>query len=411
MDYTFNELVLDQIDQLMQTEERIFLPIEALSPGMMVSEDIYDKNSFLVKKDTILNEQIIMNLQRRSIQHVPIYVYGNQSKYKEELDIMSDNIKTYLSNVKFLNHQILERLYDTAKILPIYILKLQNTYDIGEYKDNLKYSLASHSLRVCKYSLLMAYNYNKTTDANKKIKYEDIAMASLLHDIGCVCENSVIRSQIKYVAGFDEFYPGLQKAKLAEIKNNYNKNYDPYYAFCILFNEPKVSKTAKFMILHSKENERGTGPFGFTKMHSLQNNIHDLPPEIVGAQIINICSTFDKEMCNQIGEETKLENITAFIQSLEKTHSFNAELLNLLVQSVPILPFGTKVKLMNALSDVGIVIANHSNLEDYHRPKVFLPSLNKVIDLKNNPEVKIVDIYEKTKLMAKLLEENETPKL
>ncbi len=407
MDYTFNELGLNQ---LMQDEEIIFLPFEALTPGMIVSDDIYDKNSFLVKKDTVLNEQIIMNLQKRNIQRAPIYVYGKQLKYKKELDIMSDNIKNYLRNLKFLNDQILEKLCDIVKIFPIYILKLQDIYDIGEYKNDLKYSFVSHSLRVCKYAILMAYNYNKTTDSNKKIKYADIAIASLLHDIGCACENHLIHSQIKYVAGFNEFYPGLQKAKLAEVKNNYIKSYDPYYAFCILFDKPTISKTAKFMILLSKENERGTGPIGFTKMHSSQNNIHDLPPEIVGAQIINICSTFDKEMCNQIGEETKLENITAFIQSLEKTHSFNAELLNLLVQSVPILPFGTKVKL-NDLSDVGIVIANHSNLEDYHRPKVFLPSLNKLIDLKNNPEIKIIDIYEKKNPIAKLLEENETPKL
>jgi len=274
------------------------------------------------------------------------------------------------------------------------------SYSLADYHAIDKDNNASHAVRVCVYSLVLAKAYNEqllnSEYANlTKIDYIDIAMAALLHDIGMACQDDNVLNKTGFIHKFGKNFPGVSEKRLEKITKEYDPEYEPYYAFCMLCNQRTLSAATKSMVLFSRENEKGTGPLGYTKLINGEKDIKKLDNHLVAAEIINLCSEFDKVLCLNIKEKATLENVQVYISSLVRSRIINVELIELLLKNIPLYPFGTKVQLAGEVNTYGIVVKDFSELNNYHRPVIMSVPNNELIDLRESKSTIVDQIYGK----------------
>lgn len=417
MDINLNDLEL-QLLNLKKLNENFIVAIDNAAPGMVLKEDILYNDNLLLVAGAKLTETSILGLKRRGIKEIKISLEESNpllwdTDINSTVDVVTyNNIKNSLRNLKDLDSSTIGSLLnDSKKIVEQILMNDKFSYSLADYNASDKNNLASHSVRTCVYSLVLAKAYNNhITHTNKgKINYEDIAIAALLHDAGIACEDDSVRENVDFLGGFGSNYPGLSDEMLRKVSKKYNYRYDPYYAFCMIHNHEEISSAAKSMIFFSRENERGTGSFAYKKMQMAQSNIRLLSPNLIGAEIINLCSSFDAELCTNINKRATLENVQAFITSLIATKSFNLELIELLLKNIPLYPFGTRVQLGGDENSFGVVIENFCTLRDYHRPKVLKVPSNTIIDLRDGKstivnqicgkEMRFSDLYINTEIL------------
>lgn len=368
--------------------EKLVLDIRNAYPGMVLKESIFIDGQLILAEGKVLTATMIATLQRKGIREIVIdpkddVLASLDGIVNATVDTPAMNeMKNFLRSTQTLDDSTIKTLVASVKKLVHKILDAEHfTYTMSEYLEDIERDLASHAVRTCVYSLVLAKAYNMKTQGTE-LNYDDIAIAAMFHDIGSSCVSREVRSQIHFLGGFKKINPFLTDENIIRIIKKYDSRYDTYYAYCILKAQPSISATARSMVFFSRENQKGTGPYQDTKLSNGMDNISALSPAMIGAEIINICSTFDKEVCNCLDRNGTLENVQVFIHALGQTKTFNQELLDMLVENIPLYPIGTRIKLGDSANSYGIVVQNFNTLQYYHLPQVLKLPEREIMDLR-----------------------------
>ena len=409
MDETYNlEWEINFINEIIATDKDTVhrLKINDVKPGMLLKKDIEWNQHVLIKKGTVLTANQIDSLKKRDIETAIVRDYEHVSYHGNALlEKVSNQILMLLEKKVYLEEKglklLLRYLHHYTELIQKYPI---SPYFLADYRDKMHDSLSAHSLRTCVYAILLADAFNKKYDKKIQLNVQDIATAALLQDIGEYCSLDTYRKNLKYYGNFNANYPGLQKEKILQAIKNYDATYNPYYAYCMLYNQKLINKSTKFMILNSKETENGKGAFQCVYMQKASHNTELLGPYYIGAEIIHLCSCFDDDLKKNLQNQISLEKVPSAILEYRRINQFHIKLLELLVETLPLYPIGTKVRINDTN---GIVVANSSNFLNWAYPKILTIPENKTIDLKENHQV-ILDIYDKNLPLSDVI--NEVPK-
>lgn len=381
-----------------------------IKPGMILSRDVYDDNmNLLLREGMPMTKKIIDRINARNIKEVSINVtsLGLDEDVHSTLDRESYNRLKQTLHESIDIRRTIGGLLEQSKTVVKKIINSDNfIYSLADYKTGIEEDLAAHSIRVCVYSLVIAKAYNAYLDEisypkDRRINYEDLAIAALMHDVGKACADDNVRKNMKW--GFPNVNSdALKRDKVIQAQKEYDEKYDPYYAYYILKDIEKVSDISKAIVFFSGENEKATGSFGLDYSKNVDGNITRLAPPLVAAEIINLCSNFDHDLSDNIKRSETLENVQVSLSQAIADKEFNPKLIELLIENIPLYPFGTRVQLGGNTDSYGIVIENFKTLADCYRPKVFLIPENKVIDLREGTHTIIKQICGKEMRLSDL---------
>ena len=217
----------------------------------------------------------------------------------------------------------------------------------------------SHTLHVCEFAVAVAKKMNYTND-----RMTDVAVAALLHDIGKQLSKD---EMVKII--FDN------KVLISTMNPKYEKtaeNLHTVFGYAYLKDTPHVSATAKNAILYHHENENGTGYFG-----KKGSEIKDIP------SLIHLCDDYENKLRIYANPMVAREHIRAGVTSGLYNHDITVAFLN----TVPVYPIGTMVKLSNGL--VGTIYKQNENLE---RPFIQLET-GEIINLNTVLDITICSLY------------------
>ncbi len=370
------------------------IAIEDAYPGMRLKDDIYSNNRILLSRGVQLTDSSIYSLKKAGIRNISVFlpklapvscIESLCEKTKKELELMDHLDHPKLVEIKNFVAKLIANINRNDFFIPLTM-----------YKSLDRNTLAAHSSRVCVYSLILANAFNKEMALQNRgkeayLSCEDVGLAAILHDVGIACHDENIRSKVKFVSGFKDDYPKLKKENLALVIQNYNHDYDPYYAFCMLLNQKEISQRVRNMIFFSRENALGTGSFNYPGMKRA-TSYYQMNRNLVGAEIIHLASDFDNMICANISKRTTLERVTLYLQDFLETQTYHPELINSLVKNIPLYPRGTKVQLQGNYQTLGIVTHSHTNIEQYGTPEVAFLSLNNIYNLSDNTYYNIRDV-------------------
>ena len=409
--------------------------INMLQPGMKVYENIVDPKSkiTLVSAGTILTEDLIRRLKTREIYEIAVdLTVEEKQKYQFDFNVIptvsTSTIKGATATIKSidgtkpLNDKTIDDTITYAKkIVESVLMDTNFIYKLTDYKMNT--AVNEHTVRTATYAVALAKAYNdklsKLSDSeiqNKTISLENIAIAALLHDIGKLCEDDKVRYGIKDFVYLGSKYEGLTENKFKDLKDNYDPEFDSYYAYNIIHDNKALPTEAKVMVLFSGENNLGTGPLKPNKLVKFNNSSDK---HIVAAKMINLCSHFDEYMMENINEEITLENAYEEFRNLFTTGMFEESYLDLFIKTIPLYPPGTKVLLQGTISGYAIVLGNYKDQTNYPRPILVTIPGKKYVDLsKENTTTTIkqvigdeVKMYELLKGTTNNIEEEQAKKM
>lgn len=322
-----------------------FVSIKNLREGMIVAEDIIKEQNRLplIKKNSILNENLICSLKKYSING--IYIDDELSK---NINIESNISKSLQSKtINAIKNMQIDAVIDSAKEIVDEYLQLKN---ISFDKLSVNKDIYEHSLNVCEFSLAIGkkFGYNKE-------KLVNLAVSSLLHDIGKVCIDNNLLSKINLSNSI------IKKINIDANNKNYHYYMHPAYGHNMLNNVEGINSMMKAAILEHHENEDGTGfPLGLKA-----DEINEF------ARIIHVCDSYDDLISKYSPSET-FEYLMGGCGSL-----FNQEVVKSFRECIPIYPKGITVILSNGLK--AIVLEN--NKDNPLRPKLILEGSGQVFDL------------------------------
>ncbi|MGE5329918.1 MAG: HD-GYP domain-containing protein [Deltaproteobacteria bacterium] len=172
------------MSQSSSLEQKIeIFSIHNVTPGMTVSQDIKDKNGFLlVKSGMQLNEKLIGKLLQFGIVEIPIFVthqesnipinniYLNQIFREQLLSSINTSIISFIRNNEYCN-RIINLARDLTKddILMSLLVELKT----------MGYNVLIHSINVFALSMIIGFKKGFSTD-----RLIVLAQAAALHDIG-----------------------------------------------------------------------------------------------------------------------------------------------------------------------------------------------------------------------------------
>lgn len=304
--------------------------IKNVTPGMVVSQDIKDKNGFLlVTANMKLNEKLISKLIQFGITSIPIFVTQQESNitinnislnqiFREQfLNISHNSVISFIKNDSY-SSRIIELARDLIKDDALVSL-------IVELK-TMGHNVFLHSINVFILSLLIGFKKAFPTD-----RMIILAQAAMLHDIG------------------KKFLPEeiLEKERNLnqEERNPYEQH--PLFSFEYLQSVKGISMEIPKICYQHHERFDGNGyPNKLTK-----DNTHKL------AQIISLADAF-----TYLIGENYIINRKGFTEAIEYISGsggiyFDLEDTKLLLEEICAYRINDWVVLSN--DDIGIVTKNH----------------------------------------------------
>ena len=413
---------------------------ENLKPGMILAEDIVRGSSVLMRAGHVLTEKNISLLLARVDEDGfevslskddPMSEYENEPFFNQTANptISRESFKTLkgaLSNVysqSVIEKANIEEIVNHSKEILDKILNIQTLdYDLGDYiKDNISVSdlenVSAHSTRVAIFATAVAKEYEKEHEINMNLL--NIATAAILHDFDFLCQkesyfkgivysksrdiviakqcsDDSVFSAVNQVESSTESSDNLSNLKslrkkylkeiFKQIKETYNPRYAPYYIFNKLqdgnvLEVDDINASVKTAILLSREDQEENGP-----LKVKQSIMMSKTPSVIGAQIINLCNVYDKELRKNLEEETSLENVYAAITNLK----IDKEILDAFTKIIPLYPVGNYVQLSDGRT--GRVHENFPGGVGYFKPVIELKD-GELIDLRTEYTTTIKKVY------------------
>jgi len=387
------------------------ISIDNLSPGMILAHNIYtaDKRYLLIKKGTLLSNEIIDGLKRRNIyeisvedgiipvsQELKIPVPSDITRkkgipfsypasleeqiffnYKGKVILKIDDPTVQSTRIKAVNaaHSILTQIAKEKKVditsaeltvneLLNAINKNQNAFlNITGVRMIDEYTFV-HSVNVAAYSAIIAREYEIEAD-----ELETICSGSLLHDVGKMLINHAILNKPAK----------LTDAEFSEMKLHPTRGYE------ILRENDVEDEVAIIAKLHHERCNGSGYPLGIT--------CEALP---LSAQIAAIADVYDALTSERVYKKAISSNNAMMIIIAGSGKQFNPELVSLFQRAVGIYPVGSLVRLNN-----GYIARVVNQNEGIVRPIIQLIFNDKgtrledqmILNLMDNNELYIVESY------------------
>lgn len=323
--------------------EKIFeIKIAELIVGDVLASDVYNANGgILVKKDTEVTEHIANGLRKNF--NNSIYVYRNIKESEEKIsidiydilkkeceEVIDSVIKKFLKKSSKINEirKIILQLLDDKKVLE-YIIMLRA---VGN-------PLFKHSIGVAIYSVAVGQELHFPTN-----RLLILGTSAILHDIGM----TKIKRDI------------INKDDILSEEEKKTINNHPKYGFDLINEKGHYNIEVSNIILQHHEKYDGTGyPSGIAN-----EKIH------VMSKIIGLCDIFEA-LTNDRPYRKKYKRLES-IEYLLGTgdYYFNHDIIQALIDSIVIYPFGQWIELNNG--EVGVVVEEEKKKEFNIRPKVII---------------------------------------
>lgn len=315
--------------------------IDELQGGEILAKQILTNDyQVLLGKGTVIKKEYIEKLKELDIFSVYIEEFVDHVKLdeneilREEVkedclikvrNVLENHVYQRDENLKEIeeatNEIMMDILNDEHVVKKVYEIKMRNP-DIYE-----------HSISVCILSILTSLKL----ELEKKRIY-DIGVASLLHDLG-----------LRYLTiKYDN--TDMDKSPEKE-KEEYRKH--TIYGYSALMKENEISEDVKKLVLFHHERMNGSGYPLHLKELTMEN------------QILALCELFDELLCGVGCVPMRVHEAIEYIK-IQKGYSFDAVVVDALLQLAAVYPTGTKVRLSDGT--LGVVLGQNEGFPD--RPRV-----------------------------------------
>lgn len=303
-----------------------YIHVSEVKSGDKLGKILLNNNGgVLLREDTILTNGMITLLNNKVE-----YLYIDDEKTK---DIIIDDVipqKLKIDVVRYIKELNIEKTIDSAKNVVDNLLKYKKlSVDVYSSSDN-ENSLYEHSLSVTQLTVLFGRALGFNEDELNKL-----AVASLLHDIGKICE--------KDSANITKYNMKLTFSSLGiNLPDSYIDILHPLYGYAILKDDHTIDSVIKNSILRHHENYDKSG-IVYKKSNDAVDTL-----STKFAKIINISDTFVRLMTNTY----KDANVTTITEAIEyisaySDEKFDRRFVDAFFANVPILPVGLTIELSN----------------------------------------------------------------
>ncbi|MEG2440479.1 MAG: HD domain-containing protein [Acetivibrio sp.] len=334
--------------------------VKNLKGNEILAKTLYSNlDTELMIKGTIVRKDYAQRLSELNIEY--IYIEDEISQGILEEEITENQIKNQCQKIvaetmdryAYSGNSEFEKLKEVAtNIIEDMLNEPEVMFNISGVRQKSE-EIYAHSLNVCALSVLLALRLNLPS---KKIS--DIAMGSILHDIGFM--NVPIEKIGKN--NLNEYTEAEKKAIHMHV----------IYGYSLVENEKWINSAAKDIILSHHELIDGSG----YPMHLKANKIK------IGTKIVSVCDSFDNLVYGNFVKKLKvheaMETIVAY-----GGKKFDLDIIKVFNESVAAYPIGTIVK--TSENQTGIV------LKQNHR----CPTRPIVRILKDKNDIPIKDWVEK----------------
>lgn len=387
-----------------------------LKPGMKIAEDLISpKNGLLLlRKEKTITESMIRVMLEQGIKKCEIYMTSKEQKLYELNNDVIPTIDKWMSavtkraikpiekNGKFLLNvgDVIESAKQfKSKILAEKIgekneqgVRNQLSYQLSEYRILRKSE--DSAVRVATFATVLANAYNKTICKEERINLENIALAGLLYNFGEVCKDDEVRSKLNIPSKLSQI-EALNEETAKRAKAEYVEEFVPLYSYLLLsklegLSELEDSSVIKWLVLNSRENRKGTGNL----KSQLLTRKEGEKGSNTSAIILSLSVLYDETLVANIKDSATLENVQVILGQSVKYGYYDEDILKMLLESIPLYPVGTKVKLggANGEEKYAFVIKNFSTITDFHKPVVITIEDNQTIDLRKETNITITSI-------------------
>ena len=318
------------------------LAIKAIKGDEILAQDIIsDYDTLLMSAGVVLKKEYVHRLEELGIQHIYVddaYAEGIEKKDITEIKIKEQcqkEVQETLDRFVYCGNSKLEVLKEVAQEIIVDLLEEPEImFNVSGVRQKSE-SAYSHSINVAALAVFIALRMNL-----KKEKIREIAVGSLLHDIGYTYVNTEIKDK-KYTDFSDKEKKEMQMHVI--------------YGYTAIENEKWLSNTAKDIILHHHEYVNGTG----YPMHIDGEKMR------MGSKIVAVCDTFDRLIYGVFSPCMKVHEAIEYIMS-NAGIKFDLKVAKVFNTSIAAYPTGTIVT--TNYGETGIVL--RQNKEQPTRPVI-----------------------------------------
>lgn len=311
------------------------LSIKAIKGNEILARDIYDNNgTILIAAGIVIIKEYVQRLKELKIDYIYVedeFSIGVNLDEIIEMQIKEqcqNTVRVTLEKYAYCGSAELENLKLVAEEI-IYDLLEQPyvMFNIAGVRQKSE-TIYSHSLNVCALAVFIALRMRIP-----KAKINEIAVGSLLHDIG-----------FNYIP---ISYNDLENVSFTEKEVNEMKKH-VIYGYSALENENWLSSVAKDIVLCHHERVNGTGyPFHISKEKMK-----------LGSKIVAICDEFDRLVYGIFCTKMKVHEAIEYIVGNGGV-LFDINVVKLFNESVAAYPNGTLI--VTSEGDKGIVLRQNTN--------------------------------------------------
>ena len=306
------------------------ISVDSIKGYELLAKDILNENhSVLMKAGTIVKREYINRLKELNIEF--IYVEDDIAQgvsLSDSLELqLQEQCQEAIRNIllKYTHHDDKE-MKEIKMVADEIIYDIMNEpeiiYNISTIR-NKSESTYAHSLNVCALSVILAFRLKLSKD-----KIREIAIGSLLHDIGFTYITFDYQSKI-----MEDF----SEKEIKEIKKHV------IYGYSAVEEKDWLTKTSRDIILGHHERLDGSGyPFRLKDAK--------IP---IGNKIVAVCDEFDSRAYGNLMPKTKVHEAIDYIVSQAEV-KFDLEVVKAFVASVAAYPIGALV--ITNEGEVGIVL-------------------------------------------------------
>lgn len=333
--------------------------VEDLKENDVLAQDVLtEEYRVLLGRGTVLKQEYIEKLEKLDIDEV----YLEEKEDIEEIHVLHDDIEEKVKarvksileqHVYRLNSQLEEVLTEAETIINNVLENekiVEKIYDIQERSADLY----EHAVSVCSLATLTALKFGL-----KKEEIYDVAVASLLHDLG-----------LRYIA---TNYEDVDIKELALTEQEEFKKHT-VYGYTVLKSEDWLSDSVKEIVLNHHEHLDGSGyPLNATKLSA-------------SCQIVAICDLFDEMICGVGNVRTHVYVAIGHLRNYSGIW-YDEKLIDTFLQFTAVYPVNTKVRLTTG--EVAVVIKQNANFPEKPIVKIVKDESGKSVN--NNKEINLLD--------------------
>lgn len=310
------------------------ISLSSIKGNELLAKDIISStDSVLIAAGAVMKKEYVKRLKNLNIDYIYVedeLAEGIQLSQVLELQIKDqclDVVKQILQNYSFQCNTELQEIKKVADEVILDILSEPEViYNICSIRDKDE-STFSHSINVCALAVLLAVRMKLP-----KNKMKEIAIGSLLHDIG-------------YTYITMDYHNLLLETCSEKEKRELKKHI--IYGYSAVEKMEWLSHTAKEIIISHHERIDGSGyPF-----HIKSDRIK------IGSKIVAVCDDFDSMVYGNLVTKMKVHDALDFIVSNAGV-IYDFDVVKALVDSVAAYPTGTIV--ITNQEEVGIVLRQNT---------------------------------------------------